>query len=194
MWIQEGICTFGDALATRELAGEEAYRQQMRATARNTQNRFPVVRGEQVDTDSTYHRDIYGKGAFFMHTLRFVVGDNIFFPALKKLATAPQYTYDNRVTTTDVEKLFSSSSGKNLKPLFDFYLYTTKKLEILVKQTGDKTYEISLLNFEDTLPFELRLSSGVQRTVISKMPLKVASNSIPVIDENVFFLKRVIYE
>ena len=194
MWIQEGICTFGDALATRELAGEEAYRQQMRATARNTQNRFPVVRGEQVDTDSTYHRDIYGKGAFFMHTLRFVIGDDIFFPTLKKLATAPQYTYDNMVTTTDVEKLFSSSSGKNLKPLFDFYLYSTKKLEILVKQTGDKTYEISLLNFEDTLPFELGLSSGVQRTVISKMPLKVASDSIPVIDENVFYLKRVIYE
>lgn len=25
MWIQEGICVFGDAMATRELAGEEAY-------------------------------------------------------------------------------------------------------------------------------------------------------------------------
>ncbi|MBK8495720.1 MAG: hypothetical protein IPL50_12405 [Chitinophagaceae bacterium] len=25
MWIQEGICVFGDAMATRELAGEAAY-------------------------------------------------------------------------------------------------------------------------------------------------------------------------
>jgi aminopeptidase N len=194
MWIQEGICSFGDALATRELAGEEAYRQQMRATARNTQNRFPVVRGEQVDTDSTYHKDIYGKGAFFIHTLRFVIGDDIFFPTLKKLATDSQYTYNNMVTTADVEKLFSSASGKNLKPLFEFYLYTTKKLEILVKQTGEKTYEVSLLNFEDTLPVEVNLSSGVQRTEISKTPARVTSDHTPVIDESVFYLKRVIYE
>jgi aminopeptidase N len=45
MWIQEGICTFGDAMAYRELAGEEAYLQRMKRTALSTQNRYPVVRG-----------------------------------------------------------------------------------------------------------------------------------------------------
>jgi len=194
MWIQEGICVFGDAMATRELAGEEAYRHRMKMTAFNTQNRYPVVRGEEVDSDSAYHSDIYGKGAFFMHTLRYVIGDSVFFPTLKKLATDPQYTYDNFVTTDDVEQLFSKASGKNLKPLFDFYLRTTNKLEILIKQTGEKTYDISLQNFDMPLPVEIKTSSGIQKTEIGRKPLRVTSDSVPVADEKVFYLKRVILE
>ena len=83
-----------------------------------------------MDSDSAYHGDIYGKGAFFMHTLRYVMGDDIFFPTLKKLATDPQYTYDNTVITADVEKLFSGAYGKSLEPLFHLFLYTTNKLEV----------------------------------------------------------------
>ena len=30
------------------------------------------------------------KGSFFMHSLRYVIGDELFFPTLKKLATDPQ--------------------------------------------------------------------------------------------------------
>ncbi|MBA2500742.1 MAG: M1 family metallopeptidase [Chitinophagaceae bacterium] len=194
MWIQEGICVFGDAMATRELAGEDAYLQRMKQTAMQTQNRFPVVQGEQVDSDSAYNGDIYGKGAFFMHTLRYIIGDEIFFPTLKKLATDPQYTYDNMVVTADVEKLFSSASGKNLEPLFRFYLYTTNKLEVLVKQTGVNTYNISLLNFDAPLPLDVTTTSGTQRIEIGKEPVKITSDITPVIDEKVFYLKRVILE
>jgi aminopeptidase N len=194
MWIQEGICVFGDAMATRELAGEEAYLQRMKETAIQTQNKYPVVRGEQVNSDSAYHGDIYGKGAFFKHTLRYILGDEIFFPTLKKLATDPQYTYDNMVTTADVEKLFSTASGKNLEPLFQFYLYTTKKLEVLVKQTGAKTYTVSLLNFDGVLPLDITTHAGTRRTELSKTPLKITSDTLPIVDEKVFYLKRVILE
>jgi aminopeptidase N len=128
MWIQEGICSFGDALFTLEMEGEESYLKRMRQTGRGTQNLKPIVQGEVVDSDDAYQADIYGKGAFFMHTLRYVLGDSIFFPALKKLATDPAYTYDNTVTTDDVEKLFSSASSKNLKPLFDLYLRTVNTM------------------------------------------------------------------
>jgi aminopeptidase N len=193
MWIQEGICSFGDALAHRELGGEEAYHQYMKKTAAGIQNKIPLVRGDSgVDSDSTYHGDIYGKGAFFMHTLRYVIGDDVFFPTLKKLATAPQYTYHNTVVTDDVEKLFSAASGQNLKPLFHFYLYTTNLLEIAVKQTGDKTYELSLLNYDAALPVEVKLSSGTQRLKLSKTPMSVSSETLPVIDEKMFYLKKVI--
>jgi aminopeptidase N len=146
-----------------------------------------------VDSDSAYHGDIYGKGAFFMHTLRYVI-DEIFFPTLKKLATDPQYTYDNFVTTDDVENLFSKASGKNLKLLFDFYLRTTNKLEILVKQTGDKTYDLSLQNFDIPLPVEVTTSSGTQRMELKKKPMKITSDTQPVIDEKAYYLKRVILE
>lgn len=194
MWIQEGICVFGDAMATRELAGEEAYLLRMQQTALNTQNKFPVVRGDEVDSDSAYHGDIYGKGAFFMHTLRFVIGDEIFFPTLKRLSTEPKYVYDNTVVTADVEQLFSSASGKSLLPLFNLFLYTTDKLEISIRQTGLDKYTIRLLNMDMALPMEIKTDEGIKKIMVDKKGISVSSKTFVQVDPRVFYLKKLIYE
>jgi len=195
MWIQEGICTYGDALYIRELGGEEAYQKVMRQNARNSQNKKPIVQGEVVDSDDTYHGDIYGKGALFMHTVRYVIGDSLFFPILKKLATDPKYTYDNTVTTDDVEKLFSSDSQINLKPLFDFYLRTTQKLEVQVKQIAETKYVIKLTNFDGMkLPIEITTDDATVKHVFDKTAYTIESKTVPQIDPKGFYLKRVILE
>jgi len=194
MWIQEGICSFGDAMATRELAGEAAYLKRMQQTGRNTQNRLPVVRGDEVDSDSAYYGDIYGKGAFFMHTLRYVMGDSIFFPTLKKFATSPQYTYDNMVTTSDVEQFFSSNFGKSLKPLFQLFLYTTDKLEIHVRQTAEDKYFVKLLNIDMPLPVDMVTDGVRQRIMLDKKGIVITSKTPLQIDPDVFYLKKLIME
>ncbi len=194
MWIQEGICSFGDAMATRELAGEEAYMKRMQQTARSAQNQYPIVRGDQVDSDSAYHGDIYGKASFFMHTLRYVMGDEVFFPTLKKLATDPQYTYDNTVVTADVEKLFSGAYGKSLDPLFHLFLYTTDKLEVYSKQTKENEYQVRLLNLDMTVPIDVQTDTGVQRLMIDKKGVAITSKTPIVIDPKIFYLKKVIME
>jgi aminopeptidase N len=194
MWIQEGIGSFGDALYVREMEGEDAYLRRMQQTGRATKNEKPIVQGEVVDADDTYQPDIYGKGAFFMHTLRFVLGDSIFFPTLKKLATDPLYTYDNTITTDDVEKLFSNESHQNLKPLFDFYLRTTQKLEVDVKQVDEKTYLLKLLNFDGSLPVEVLSDGKITRTKIDKTGISITGQSWPQIDPRGFYLKKVILE
>lgn len=194
MWIQEGICSFGDHLYTRELAGEQAYLKQMQQTARATQNLKPIVQGDEIDSDQAYQGDIYGKGAFFMHTLRFVIGDSIFFPTLKKLATDKKYTYDNFVTTDDVEELFTNASGKDLGPLFDFYLRTINKLEINVKQIKEDQYRIKLVNFDSVLPIEIGSDGQISKMKIDKSGIVITSKTTPQIDPNVYYLKKVILE
>jgi aminopeptidase N len=195
MWIQEGICSYGDALYVRELEGEEAYQKVMQRNARNAQNTKPIVQGEVVDSDDTYHGDIYGKGALFMHTLRYVIGDSLFFPILKKLATDQKYTYDNTVTTDDVENLFSTDSRMNLKPLFDFYLRTTNKLEVNVKQTGENKYTIKLTNFDGMkLPMEILADGKINSVRVDKTAIIVESKTLPQIDPKGFYLKRVVIE
>jgi aminopeptidase N len=181
-------------MATRELAGEEAYLKRMQQTARSAANRFPIVRGEQVNSDSAYHGDIYGKGAFFMHTLRYVMGDDKFFPTLKKLATDPQYTYDNTVVTADVEKLFSGAYGKSLQPLFHLFLYTTDKLEVHVRQTKENEYQVKLLNLDMQVPIDVQTDAGIRRIMVDKKPVTVSGKSPVVIDPKVFYLKKVIME
>jgi len=194
MWIQEGICSFGDALYTRDYDGEEAYIKRMQQTARNTQNKLPIVMGEHLDTDTVYHGDIYGKGAFFMHTLRFVIGDDIFFPTLKRLATDPKYTYDNLVHTNDVEQLFSSASKTDLEPLFNFYLRTINKIEVSVKDMGNSKYQVRLLNYTSSLPIDIETDSGIKRTSVDDKGITIESSSWPVIDPKVYYLKKVILE
>ena len=194
MWIQEGICTYGDQMAIRELAGEEEYMNSMRETARVTNNKIPVVRGDEVDSDSAYQGDIYGKGAFFMHTLRYVVGDDIFFPTLKKLATDPQYTYDNTVTTDDVEKLFSGAYGKSLKPLFHLFLYTPDKLQVSIKQTYDDKYLVRLLNIDMPLPIDIATAAGMQRLTLDSKETLITSKTPIQVDPKVFYIKKVTIE
>ncbi len=64
MWIQEGICSFADALHMLEAGGQEEYLKWMQRTTRNAQNKLPIVQGDEVDSDQAYHGDIYGKARF----------------------------------------------------------------------------------------------------------------------------------
>jgi aminopeptidase N len=195
MWIQEGITTYSEALFFKEIAGESAYDSTMLKFRMKIQNKKPIVLGEEVNGTEAYSGDIYFKGAFFMHTLRHVLGDNLFFPTLKELATDKKYTYDNFVTTDDVEKLFSKNYGKDLKPLFDFYLRTINKLEIQVTQTNSDEYLVSAMNIPMPLSIDISTDSGKQKVIFNdNKPVKIRSKILPVIDPNGYYLKRVVFQ
>jgi aminopeptidase N len=194
MWIQEGICSYGDALYVRDHEGEPAYLKRMRETAMHTGNIRPIVQGKDLATDTVYIGDIYGKGALFMHTLRFVIGDSIFFPALKAFATNPKYTYDNKVATKDIQDHFSQASGKDLKPLFDLFIYSTKKLDIRVKQVSLNEYSIALENISMELPVKVVTDGKGQLMKLNAKSQIIRSELPPVVDPDGWYLKRVILE
>jgi hypothetical protein len=123
--------------------------------------------------------------------LRYVIGDDIFFPTLKKLATDPQTTYDNFVTTSDVEKLFSAAAGQNLKPFFDFYLRTTNSLDLSVKQIGFQKYQIKINNFFMPLPMDVMANGQTSRIVIPNDGIIVNSALPPQVDAKGFYLKKI---
>jgi len=193
-WIHEGIGSFGDALYTRDLEGETAYEKIFQRSAPRILNDKPVVLGKDITEDEAYHPDIYAKGAFFMHTLRYVIGDSVFFPALRRLATDSNLTYIHTVNTDDVEKLFSRAAGTDLSPLFNLYLRTTQKLEVHVRQMDIDKYRITLANIDMPLPLEITTDGGSEQKMVSKKDIILTSKTLPVIDSRTFYLKRVIYE
>ncbi len=129
-----------------------------------------------------------------MHTLRYVIGDSLFFPTLKRLATDPGYTYTHTVNTDDVERLFSKASGMDLSPLFNLYLRTTQKLEVHVRQLDTTKYLVQLNNFDQALPLDITTDEGTIRRIVDKKGITVISKGLPLIDTGVFYLKRVVYE
>jgi aminopeptidase N len=193
-WIHEGICSFGDALYTREFEGEAAYNKIFQQSIFHIENKIPVVQHPDMDEEAAYIDDIYSKGAFFMHTLRYVMGDSLFFPAIKKFVTSPQYTYDNLVGTDDVEQFFTKEAGRDLKPLFNLYLRTTDKLEVHVKQLPGNKYLVQLQNINIPLPVDIATDAGTKRMMLDCKGLKIDSKTMPVIDPEVFYIKKVIIE
>ena len=192
MWIQEGIGTYAEALAMYELGGQEEYNKIIAAHKRGIRYRKPLVGGEELSEDETYAgNDIYTKGSFFMHSLRYVIGDDVFFKTLKQLATDEAYTYDNTVTTTDVEQLFSKAAGYSLKPFFDFHLRTTALMEISIKETGYQQYQIKPLNYFMDLPYEVTINGKPVRMMIGKEGITVKSNSLPLVDAAGYYLKKL---
>ena len=145
-----------------------------------------------------YHRvipgtsDLYIKGAFFMHSPKTVLGDDVFFTTLKELANHPKYTYDNTVTTDDVEQLFTLRSGKNLKPFFDFYLRTTNKVNITIQKTDDAHYNISTNNAPIPLPIHIMTDSHNESYILEQnKPLQVKSKTVPVLDAEKNYLVEI---
>jgi aminopeptidase N len=193
-WIHEGIGSFGDALYTRDMEGEDAYDKIFQLSAMHIRNDKPVILGKDMEEEDAYHPDIYAKGAFFTHTLRYVIGDSLFFPALKKLATDSNYTYTHTVNTDDVEQLFNKTSGMDLSPLFNLYLRTTQKLEIHVQRTDINKYLIQLTNFDKALPLDITTDGGTTRAMVDQKGITITSESLPILDARSFYLKRVVYE
>lgn len=195
MWIQEGIGTYAEALAMYELGGQEEYNKIIAAHKRGIRYRKPLVGGEELSEDETYAgSDIYTKGSFFMHSLCYVLGDELFLKTLKQLATDPAYTYDNTVTTTDVEQLFSKAAGYSLKPFFDFHLRTTQLIEVSIKETGYQQYQIKPLNYFMDLPFEITLNGKATRMILGKDGISVKSNTVPMVDAAGYYLKKLVIQ
>jgi aminopeptidase N len=150
--------------------------------------------GKDIKEDDAYHPDIYPKGAFFIHTLRYVIGDSIFFPAIRHLATDSNHTYTHTTSTANVQELFNQASGMDLSPLFHLYLYTTDKLEIRVRPTDANHYLIQLLNIDMPLPLEITTDAGTSRMIVDKKGVTVTSATMPQIDSRDFYLKKVIFD
>lgn len=193
-WIHEGIDTYSDALPYLDLEGRQAYINHFKQTAFGIQNKQPLVLGKDIDEESAYNNDIYTKGGFFMHTLQYVMGDTLFFHTIKGFVTDANYTYDHQDVTDDVEQYFSKAYGRSLKPLFDMYLRTTNKLEISVKARPRDKYLIMLLNIDMDLPVDVTTDTGTKRMALTKKGITIESKTVPVIDADGWYFKKVILE
>ncbi len=128
MWLHEGFGTYMQALYVEQLHGHQGYREYM-AQLRRFRNELPVAPRTTQSADQIYRAPIYYKGAWVLHTLRFVMGDSLFFRALRRMAyPTPQWERwkDGRqcrfATTDDFLQLVNRLSGQHLEWFFEAYL------------------------------------------------------------------------
>lgn len=153
-WIHEGFQSFMDTLYLEEIKGKDAYFAAMKDRAKRTRNMQPVAPREPKIAYQVYMAepdylksdgDIYGKGAVVLHTLRYLIGDDAFFRALRRMAypTKEMETFtDGRqerlVNTDDFLTIAEQESKIDLDWFFELYL-RQPKLPKLVTTPGPCT-------------------------------------------------------
>jgi aminopeptidase N len=196
MWIQEGSATYAEALFFRDKLGEAAYDSVMARKRIGIHAAKPVITATSWYLNSGYNTDMYSKGAFLLHTLRFVLGDTVFFPALKKFVEDVKYPYNRFFTTDEVAQYYSAVYGKNLQPLFDFYLKTTDKMDFELTESAPDTYALTIKNSPMELPLDILTDKGIIHTTTPEKGKRftIKSKTQPVVDPKGYYYKRVLVQ
>jgi aminopeptidase N len=136
MWIHEGIGTYMQALYLERRRGRKAYDIEMAKNRRVLNNRKAVAPRESQDSkqiyfgvDGRHDNDIYYKGSWIVHTLRWVLGDEAFFTVLRrwaypdpekeKVADGTQVRFTD---TDEIRAIAERASGRELGWFFEVYL------------------------------------------------------------------------
>jgi aminopeptidase N len=88
-WIHEGFATYAEALYVEARDGEDAARAYLEAKRGEIWNERPLVVGRPRTAADAYQDDIYLKGAWVLHSLRWQIGDAAFFELLRRFAAPP---------------------------------------------------------------------------------------------------------
>ena len=144
-WIHESFANYAEALRAEDIArrrdgpeaGDRTYLAYLARTRGGYNNRIPLAPRESRTTQQVYqlpdgrsNLDIYYKGGWVLHTLRYVVGgDERFLGAMRSVlypTPESEAVTDGRqarfVSTDDVLAAFSRAAGRDLSGVFEVYL------------------------------------------------------------------------
>ena len=158
-WIQEGFATYAEALYVLDTLGEDQYLDYLARQRPRIRNREPLVRGENLTSADAYSGDIYFKGAWVLHTLRWLLGDEVFFEALYRFANDPGYAY-GLVSSGDFIDLVQALDPRDLGWFWRRYLYRAELPAWRLARTPEGGLERIEVAWDDPA-FELPLPLSV---------------------------------
>ncbi len=128
-WLSEAWAQYSAALWLRQRLGENAFRSMMDRMARwafRCDSAGPIHLGQRLGHlkgDARLFRAVvYDKGAWVLHMLRGLVGDEAFFRGAR--AFLQQYRY-SKAGTEDLRAALEKASGRDLRPYFESWIYGT---------------------------------------------------------------------
>jgi aminopeptidase N len=146
MWIHEGFGTYMQALYLEDKQGLDRYHEYMNSFADRIGNRKPVAPRETTTAQEIYAgHDIYFKGAWVLHTLRYLIGEDALMLALRRMAyptpeawRASDGSQVRFVDTDEFVAIAEEASGRDLGWFFDVYIHEAALPELeLTRKEGE---------------------------------------------------------
>ena len=164
-WLNEGFATFGANLWEEHEYGVDAsayryWRDQNRWMPSKEFFPIPVVTRE-INDSVEYVGNVYDKGGWVLNMLRKQLGDDAFFRALQHYLEANRL---QNVVTADLVKAIEESTGTNVDPFFDQWIFGAGAPRFAVKYTYDTAAKKVSLNVKQTQKLEGRV--GVFRVPV----------------------------
>ncbi len=204
-WLHEGFGSYMQPLYGRWREGEARYAAMLDLTRAKIINAAPVVSGTIRTEEEVYEDksggpggDIYSKGSWTLHTLRWLIGDKPFFDATRRLVYGrPDPKPGNFVprygSTAEFEALVNEVTGKNYTWFFNAYLRQAALPELITStQRGVMMLEWKSASGPFPMPVDVQIDDQITRVEMpdGKGSLPIPDGAHIVIDPFARILKR----
>jgi|YelNatPaOPRAMG01_1025707.scaffolds.fasta_scaffold00415_24 aminopeptidase N len=167
-WLNEGFATYFEALYGEHAFGKdhfiyEMYSDHQIVLKAEKYKRQPTVYTGNYNPDDVFTPYIYERGASILHMLKGILGDELFFKAIKHYVK--EYQFEN-VDSHDFENAVTEATGMNLYWFFDEWL----------NKGGHPVFDINYNYFSDKHKLILHVAQAQtvdSLTPIYKMPVEV---------------------
>lgn len=145
-WLHEGLCTYMQILYAEERQGMMAYHHAMYVDRKRIKSEHTLVPAEPASIDlmdDQVGEDVYFKGSWILHTLRYLIGKKDIERVLHRFAYPDsdlESTLEGQAIrfagTQDFIDTVHQVTGRNLDWFFDVYLYNAPLPRLIERLQG----------------------------------------------------------
>jgi aminopeptidase N len=207
-WLHEGYGSYMQPLYGQWREGDARYAVMLDRQRASIANTVPIVRGREITEEEVYEpskggpgTDIYYKGSWMLHTLRYLIGDGPFFAATRlevygRTDPRPGNFAPRYGSSGEFEGFVRQVTGTDYRWFFDVYLRRAALPELVQRRSGDTLSLAWKAPGGIIFPMPVEVKVG-DRLVRVAMPGGRGSLSVPaaahvVVDPDARILKRSI--
>jgi aminopeptidase N len=193
-WLNEGFATFFELHFIEHSKGRDEFLYAIQNEidsylSEAATYRRPIVTNVYNMPLDIFDRHLYEKGGLVLNMLRVMLGETLFWKAIRRYALSRRGT---NVVTPDLQRAIEESTGRNLDWFFDQWVFSpghpelegsyswdeaskSAKLSLKQTQTGDKVPEV----FRLPLRLNFRLESGETHSTTIEMTEREQTFYVP---------------
>ncbi len=201
-WLHEGYGLYMQPAYARYRYGDAAYHAFLYKSYLGLKNCAPIVLDGTPTSNEAFNPDIYGKGGWTLHTLRWLIGDEAFWRATRVLlygtpdtANLPYPIAPRYRNTGEFIAIVNQEAGRDLGWMFDVYLREAALPELVTERRDDRLLLQWKTPGNKPFPMPVPVSVNGQRQTVEmkdgKAELMLGKRDHLIIDPEMMVLRQL---